>query len=593
MDRPTRLRNLRNAMTKAGVDAYFIPNTDPHQSEYIADHFKSLEWICGFTGSAGNVIITQDFAGLWTDSRYFIQGEDQLKGSSFSLMKLSVPHAPEYFKWLGDHLREGQVLGMDMRMFSVGLIRFLKEKLSAKKIEFKHVDLIGETWTDQPTLPTDLVYAHDIKFAGKSRIDKIEAIRTEMKSVGAQVHLLTALDDIAWTFNLRGSDVDYNPVFLSYAIVGLDEVILFVDDSKVPNILIGELGADGIRCQPYGSIAGYLSNLSSTCVWLSESNVNQVLRDALDSSNHIYSSSTAPNFLKAVKNEVELNHVRKVMEKDGVALVRFLMWLEEEVKTESLDEVKVAEQLYTFRAKQEGFKGESFSTIAGYKGHGAIVHYRATAATAYTLKEEGLFLLDSGGQYLDGTTDITRTLPLGKPTDEEKRDYTLVLKGHIQLAMAVFPKGMKGYQIESAARMPMWKYGVNYGHGTGHGVGFFLNVHEGPQSLGAGRTNNPKAGFVEGMLTSNEPGIYRANKHGIRIENLVIAKAYQKTEYGEFLNFETVTLCPIETSLIEYPLMTKEEVQWLNSYHEKVWNKLSPHLNQAEKDWLKEKVKKI
>ncbi|TVQ09534.1 MAG: aminopeptidase P family protein [Bacteroidetes bacterium] len=584
---------LRSLMQDKGFDAYIVPPTDPHQSEYIADHWKTREWLSGFTGSAGTVVITQDFAGLWTDSRYFIQAEKELEGSGIGLVKLTVPHAPEYIDWLGENLHEGQIVGIDGKVFAQSLVEMLKKQLAPKGIKFNCAfDLPGQIWQDRPPLSPNEVIEHDLKYAGKSRTEKIALVRHEMENASLDYHLVTSLDDIAWLFNLRGSDVDYNPVFTSYAIVSQNSAVLFIDQRKLAPSLKEKLEDEGLEIKPYDEIAQYLTSLPRD---------SSLSLNSVKTSHHIYlgipphcirvNDISIPAKLKACKDETEIKHIRNALVKDGVALVKFFRWLEENVEKGEITEITLDEKLTEFRQQQPGYMGNSFGTIAGYKDHGAIIHYSATPESAYTLKPEGLLLLDSGGQYVDGTTDITRTICLGKPTDEQILDYTLVLKGLIKLSMAYFPEGTKGFHLDALARFPLWQHGKNYGHGTGHGVGYFLNVHEGPQGV----TPNPAVSYPlrEGMLQSNEPGFYSEGKYGIRLENLIVVIPHIETQYGKFLQFETLTLFPMEINLIDLDLLTPEEKGWLNRYHKKVFQNLSPRLSPEDNQWLLEKTREV
>ncbi|MCL4130329.1 UNVERIFIED_CONTAM: hypothetical protein GTU68_038789 [Idotea baltica] len=592
----TKLAGLRELLAHHNLDAYFIPNTDPHQSEYIAPYWKTLAWISGFTGSAGNIIVSPEFAGLWTDSRYFIQGERQLENSGIELMKLKIPHTPEYIEWMIENLPQGGRVGVDGKLISLAMVNRLKKAFVEKGLQIIDIgDLFEKLWKDRPAIPASPIFVHELAFSGKSRTDKLNEIREIMTEKGADAHLLTTLDDIAWAFNIRGGDVSYNPVAICYALITQNDATLFINPTKVPSEVKEELVSDGIVLEGYESIGEALSHISSDkTLYYNPSKISLWLKGYLPEGIKIETGMNLSTPLKSIKNETEVNHIRNVMVKDGVAMVRFLIWLEENVGKTELTEVTVAEQLEAFRAELPDFKGPSFGTIAGYQGNGAIVHYSAEPATAATLHPEGIFLLDSGGQYLDGTTDITRTVALGSPTAEQRRDFTLVLKGHIALATAIFPEGTRGYQLEGFARRAIWAQGMNYGHGTGHGVGFFLNVHEGPQSIGSGASGSLASALQPGMLTSNEPGLYHEGKYGIRIENLVLCVPNSESEtFGKFLAFETVTLCPIDTSLLDGSLMTEDEVTWLNDYHQVVLEKLSPYLSSTEKEWLNRKTETI
>jgi Xaa-Pro aminopeptidase len=588
-----KLAELRSLMKEKGFSAYIIPSTDPHQSEYIPDHWKTREWFCGFTGSAGTIVVTEDFAGLWTDSRYFLQAEEQLKDSGIELVKLKVPHTPEYIDWLAEHLQPESTIGIDGEVFSQALVNQMNKKFTGKTLYINcSRDLPGQIWKERPAKSRNHVFEHETRYAGKSRLEKIELARKEMKETGQDYQLLTSLDDIAWLFNLRGSDVDYNPVFIAYALIGMQKATLFIDEEKIFGELKELLLSEGITLAPYAAINEHLSSLG-----LGDS----IQYSAAKTSHHVFQNIpvhcrktddiSIPTVLKACKDAEEVKQIRNAILKDGVALVKFFRWLEENLSKTEITEITVDEKLTAFRAEQPGYIGNSFPTIAGYKDHGAIIHYSATPETAYTLKPEGILLVDSGGQYIDGTTDITRTISLGKPTDEQITDYTLVLKGLIKLSMAYFPEGTKGFQLDALARFPLWQHGKNYAHGTGHGIGFFLNVHEGPQGI----SPNPAINYPlkAGMLQSNEPGFYPTGKYGIRLENLILVVPHIKTEYGNFLQFETLTLFPFEMDLIDLDSLTEEEKGWLNRYHYKVFQNLSPRLSKEENQWLLARTRSV
>ncbi|MEM7104285.1 MAG: aminopeptidase P family protein [Bacteroidota bacterium] len=589
-----KINSLRAKMASENLDAVLIPLTDPHQSEYIGAAWKALEWYSGFSGSAGNMIVTQHFAGLWTDSRYFLQAEDQLAESGIELMKLKKAHAPEHLKWMADNLPAENSVGFDFRLISIAQFKQMRTLFSDKGILIADTKIAFDAWSTRPPLSSEPIEDHPVKFAGKSRKEKLSKIRAQLKNKQSDYQLLSALDEIAWTFNLRGNDVKFNPVFLSYALIGHYESKLFVQKDKLSEDLIKTLEADGITVYPYKAVDIVLDDLPHEAkILVDPSSISAWLTQQVPLACELFKDMSIIRQLKSVKNEVEISHIRNVMVKDGVALVKLYMWLEKNLPSGMVTEVEVGKKLDAFRSQQEGYRGESFAAIAGYQGHGAIVHYRATPSTDVTLTPNGIFLLDSGGQYVDGTTDITRTIALGEPTKEEKKHYTLVLKGHIALATCVFPEGTKGFQLEAMARRPLWSAFRNYGHGTGHGVGFFLNVHEGPQSFGTGRTAHPASGLVPGMLTSNEPGYYETGVYGIRIENLILTVNAGESTYGNFLKFESVTLFPIDTSLIELSLLDHEEITWLNDYHSKVFELLSPRLDNAENEWLKSKTKPV
>ena len=586
-----RIASLRDVMRKAGVSACIIPGTDPHASEYIADYWKERVWISGFTGSAGTAVVTLTKAGLWTDSRYFLQGEEELKGSGMDLMKMGLPETADIIPWLIDTLKPGEKVAVNAQMFSVNAYAAMKSELETVGIELVSIDLMKEVWTDRPDLPKKPFYVFDLKYSGQSTTDKIAATRAEMAKLRSQVFVMSALDDIAWLFNIRGNDVDFNPVVIAYALVEENDVTLFVDQDKLTEETKTYLASVGVRIKAYDAIYSVLEQIeSSKTVLIDGAKLNRALYESIPAACTKRNAMSPVFKLKSIKNEVEMAGVRQAMVKDGVALTRFFIWLEENLKSGNLNEVSVDQKLYEFRSKQENFKGESFSTIAGYGPHGAIVHYRAVPESASTLKPENLFLLDSGGQYLEGTTDITRTVALGTPTVKQKIDFTLVLKGHIALATAKFPSGTRGSQLDILARKAMWDLGINYGHGTGHGVGHFLNVHEGPQNI---RMDENPISLQEGMFMSNEPGLYRTNQYGIRTENLIHVIKAEKTEFGEFLKFETVTLFPIDKELIDVEMMSDEDIDWLNNYHKRVYDTLAQKLDENEREWLSRKCAKL
>ena len=584
-----RIKALRAQMKKFKIDAYIIPSSDPHQSEYVADHWKSREWMSGFTGSAGTVVVTQKHAGLWTDSRYFIQAEEQLKGSEMELHKLNIPHTPEHREWLKLNLSKGAKIGLDGKLFSVGKIRKLAQYFYGKKIDLNtELDLIEIIWKNRPPLPMTRIIEHKLKYAGVNRVGKLKAAREKME--GATHYLVSTLDDIAWLFNLRGSDVECNPVFYAYAVLGKDKAWLFLENEKISEGLKRKLNNNGVIIKPYSSLEDFLNKLPKRA---------KILIDQASTSNHIFNAINKDHIkdgkniiapLKAIKNKTEINHFKNVMVKDGVALVKLFRWLENVLETKSVTEYEVAEKLIEYRRAQGGYFGESFHAIVGYKGNGAIVHYRPEKDNSAKIKKHGMLLLDSGGQYEDGTTDITRTISFSRPTKEQKKDFTLVLKGHISLNLAKFPEGTTGVQLDTLARMHMWQHHANYGHGTGHGIGFFLNVHEPPQGFSP-VPNTPRANvtFKPGMLTSNEPGIYKVGKYGIRTENLILCVESGESDFGKYFRFENITLFPIDLKLVEQKMLTSEEKNWLNNYHKEVYKKLSPRLDRAEKIWLKSK----
>lgn len=586
-----RIAALRAIMEREDIAAFIIPSTDPHLSEYVAPHWESRKWISGFTGSAGTVVITRHEAGLWTDSRYFLQAAQQLEGTEIVLYKEMLPETPSIPDFLTQHLKESDAVGIDGKMFAATQVVQLKSELGKAGISIKAIpDPMTELWTDRPAIPNNPAFVYDICYAGISCKEKIETIRTSIQKIGAEYILLSALDEIAWTLNIRGNDVHCNPVVISYLLIGRDSVHFFIQPEKVTNELAAYLTQNDIQVHPYDDVEAFLSRLNGTSILAEPAKTNFAVYSSIPSDCTIVTGPSPVSLLKSIRNQQEIEGMHSAMLKDGVALVKFLKWLEEAVPTGRETEISIDKKLHEFRAAQPLYVGESFDTIAGYKEHGAIVHYEATPETDVTLKPEGFLLLDSGAQYLDGTTDITRTIALGNLTEEEKTDYTLILKGHIDLAMAVFPEGTRGAQLDVLARMPIWQHHMNFLHGTGHGVGHFLNVHEGPQSI---RMNENPVTLHAGMLTSNEPGVYKAGSHGIRTENLVLTVPAGEGMFGSYLKFETVTLCPICTKGIIKSLLTNEEIGWLNDYHHMVYEKLTPMLDENERQWLKNACKAI
>ena len=586
-----RIAALRAHIAQEQIQAFIIPSTDPHLSEYVAPHWQSREWISGFTGSAGTVVVTAKDAGLWTDSRYFLQAARQLEGTCITLYKEMLPETPNIPEFLSAHLQEGDCVGIDGKMFSAEEVEHLQKELKKSGIRIKSIaDPMQLLWTDRPAMPLAPAFVYDTKYAGMSFTEKLPAVRQAMEAAGADSLLLSALDEIAWLLNIRGNDVHCNPVVVSYLLIEKDKVNYFVQPQKVTPELAEYFSANGISVHPYEEIGHYLNSFNAHSILINPAKTNYAIYSAIRPGCLIINGASPVALLKAIRNKQEIAGIHAAMQRDGVALVKFLKWLDEAVPAGKETEISVDKKLHTFRAAQPLYMGESFDTIAGYKEHGAIVHYEATPETDVTLKPEGFLLLDSGAQYLDGTTDITRTIALGPLTEEEKTDYTLILKGHIALAMAVFPEGTRGAQLDVLARMPIWKKRMNYLHGTGHGVGHFLNVHEGPQSI---RMNENPVALQPGMVTSNEPGVYKAGSHGIRTENLVLTVPAGEGMFGKYLKFETLTLCPICRKGIIKELLTAEEIGWLNDYHRTVYEKLSPDLNNDEREWLKEACKAV
>lgn len=582
----SQIQALRALFNQEGIEAFIIPSTDPHLSEYVAPHWKSREWISGFTGSAGTVVITTDMAGLWTDSRYFLQAAQQLKNTGIALYKEMLPETPGISTFLSTQLNPGDTVGIDGKMFSAEEVERMQAELQKCQIQVKSIsDPLETLWTDRPPMPEAPAFIYDTKYAGKSSIEKIATIREELKKSNAEAVFLSALDEIAWTLNLRGNDVHCNPVVVSYLLIEEQETHYFIQPQKITAEVAGYLKDIGVSLHAYEETEAYLSRIGVESLLVNPAKTNYAMYSAINPDCRIIHGVSPVTLLKAIRNKQEIIGIHAAMQRDGVALVKFLKWLEKAVPSGKETEISVDKKLHGFRAEQDLYMGESFDTIAGYREHGAIVHYEATPETDVVLQPEGFLLLDSGAQYLDGTTDITRTIALGELTEEEKTDYTLILKGHIALAMAKFPAGTRGAQLDILARMPIWQRGMNFLHGTGHGVGHFLNVHEGPQSI---RMNENPVTLQLGMLTSNEPGVYKAGSHGIRTENLVLAVPAGEGMFGNYLQFETVTLCPICKKGIIKELLTKEEIEWLNRYHQTVYEKLSPSLNKEEQAWLEE-----
>ncbi|HHU98623.1 MAG TPA: aminopeptidase P family protein [Bacteroidales bacterium] len=587
-----RLAAVRALMRKKKLDALIIPSADPHLGEYVPDHWRVIRWLTGFTGSAGNVVITRTFAGLWTDSRYFIQAEEQLVGSGFELVRLKVPHTPEHIDWLKEKARKGWKVGVDGRLISVVIMKLLISSLKASGATLNlKADLITPLWKDRPDLPGDSAFELDVKYAGLTRLEKLERVREVMKTMKVDYQLLTATDDIMWLLNLRGNDVKYSPLLLSYAVVSPSQVIFFADEEKIPHEVKASLDSDSVVLLPYETVTSVLSHLEEgSVVLLSPPSTPAALYRALPRSVDIAEDLSIPTRMKAVKNEVELKNLRKVMVDDGVVLTRFFFWLEKSVGREEITEMSAAAKIDEMRSTQTGCTGPSFSTIAAYNEHAALPHYVPDMKTDVRLKKEGIFLLDSGGQYYGGTTDITRTVALGKPDARMKKEFTLALRGTIDLAMARFPRGTKGYQLDILARKPLWDNYMNYGHGTGHGVGSFLNVHEGPQTIGTSASGDMKTSMEPGMVISDEPAFYRPGHYGFRTENLLVCCTDTESEFGSFLSFETVTLCYIDRELIDISLLDDSELQWLNGYHEKVYRSLHRYLEPELQIWLRAKT---
>lgn len=584
------LEALRDLMRSKHIDAVIIPGTDPHQSEYPSEHWKFRDYVSGFTGSNGTAVVTLDDAGLWTDSRYFLQAAEQLEGSGFTLHKENIPGESTVLEWLGEVLDEDAVVGVDGRLFSLieanRIEMFCAQNGFMFAPDFRAAEAI---WTDRPARPKNPAFVHDEALAGEDVDSKISRVVDALDAADADGLLITALDEIAWLLNLRGSDVDYTPVVIAFAYVSEDERVLFIDSEKVTSEVKDHLKKYGVKIKDYDDIEKFLGKISSTATVMVDPNrVSDALGQAMIC-NKTYMASPVIA-LKGVKNECQIAGFRQAMLYDGAAMVRMMMWLEQNVAN-GITEMDVDRRLQQERAAYASNRGDSFHMIAGYKDHGAIVHYEATDESAYTLAPEGLLLIDTGGQYLEGTTDITRTISLGNPTAAEKHDYTLILKGHLALARAVFPKGTMGVQLDVLARGPLWNEGMTYLHGTGHGVGHFLGCHEGPQSIRMEANPTP---LELGMVTSNEPGIYKTGEYGIRTENLLLCvPACSNEEWGEFYKFESLTLFPYDTTLMDMDMLSREEVKQINDYHAMVCERLRPLLSADEAQWLEQKCKSI
>ena len=588
-----KLALLRASMKENKIDIYIIPSTDPHLGEYVPDHWRIITWLTGFTGSSATVVVTDSFAGLWTDSRYFIQAENQMIDSGFVVMNTMFPEKKDYIDCLVDIVVSGSKIAFDGRTLSIGQMRRLEKALESKNFIFDfESDLISEIWNERPPMPFSLAFDHLVEFCGKGRVVKIAEVRDKMKNQNIDYHLLTSLDDIMWLLNIRGNDVKYSPLVTSFALVDEDQILLFVDEKQIPFRLAMEFDKLNIVMLPYEEVEGMISTLPvESTILITPGTTSVSLFKAIPVGMKIVEDFSIPTRLKAIKNKVEIANVGKVMVSDGIALTKFFFWLEQ--KTDSISELSIASKLNELRSEQENYLGPAFSTIAAWKEHGALPHYSASPATDSVIGEDGILLVDSGGQYFGGTTDITRTIAVGRSTAQQKKDFTMVLQGLINLALAKFPAGTKGNQLDILARKALWENGLNYFHGTGHGVGFYLNVHEGPQNIGPGAGTDSKTVIEPGMLISDEPAIYREGEYGIRIENLILCYEDEETEFGKFLKFDTLSLCYIDKSLIDISLLDSREIDWLNSYHAEVFEKLSPFLTEEEKHWLKDKTAEL
>ncbi|WP_131669311.1 aminopeptidase P family protein [Psychrobacter pygoscelis] len=593
-----RIDNLRKTLTTNDLDAIIVPSADPHLSEYLPEYWQARKWLSGFTGSVGTLVVTKDFAGLWTDSRYWVQAADQLADTGISLQKLQKG-APNHIDWLADHLSEGSSVAVDGNVLSLAEQDRLTDAFDDKEIRLiTEQDVLTEIWQERPALPSAKLFAHDDDFLSQSAKDKLAAVREQLQASGATHHLISSLDDIAWLTNLRGSDVDYNPVFLAHMLITQNDATLFVDINKVSSEITTLLEAAGIKVAEYDTIKAALSELTPDDLLLLDPNKVAVGTLAqLNDDIHMIERIAPSTLLKSVKSDADIEHVREAMRQDGAALCEFFSSFEQRLAAgERLSELDVDSMLIDVRSKQPNYVSPSFPTIAGYNENGALPHYRAVEDKFSYLDGDGLLLIDSGAQYKNGTTDITRVVGIGKVSDEQKRDFTMVLRAHIALAVASFPDGIASPLIDAICRAPLWQAQMDYGHGTGHGVGYFLNVHEGPQVIAYAASTPPERAMKAGMISSNEPGLYREGKWGIRIENLVVNQPVTnptETEFGDYLHFETVTLCPIDTRLIEPSLLRQDEKDWLNGYHQQVFNELKDRVAGDALTWLTERTQAI
>ncbi len=587
----SNLNNLREVMKKENVDYYIIPSGDSHQSEYVPEYYKGRAYVSGFTGSAGTLLVGIEESYLWTDGRYFIQAEKELNGSGIKLMKMNIPGYPSLIEWIKNNVKEGKTLAFDGSTISTNEYKNYKELSEKNGFNIKmDKDFLNEIWSDRPELSKEKIFIHDIKYCGRCTSEKLQEVRDEMKKLEGENYVIASLDDIAWLFNIRGNDIAYNPVALAYALISDNEAVLYIDEEKVANDDKRRLEAQGVTLKPYNDIYKDIKNVTESII-IDGAKVNGKLYYLISEDVKIIENLNITTSLKAVKNEVEIKNMEVSQVRDGVAMVKFIKWLKENVGKINMTEISASDKLEEIRAKGEYFKGLSFNTIAGYKDHAAMMHYSATEESQYELNSEGMLLIDSGAQYLDGTTDITRTFILGSITEEEKRDFTLVLKSHIALATTIFLKGTNGCNLDAIARRPLWKYGMDYKCGTGHGVGFFLNVHEGPQGI---RPFGNTIALEPDMILTNEPGVYKENKHGIRTENtLLVTKAFKNDEMGEFYKFDTISYCPIDLEGVDVSLLDEEEREWLNNYHRTVYEKLSPYLTEEEKKFLEKETRSI
>ena len=592
-----RIENIRDLMKEKNIYAYIVPSSDYHQSEYVGDYFKSREFMSGFTGSAGTLIISMDEAGLWTDGRYFIQAEQELKDSGIKLFKMGEEGVPTIEEYLLEKLPKNSTLGFDGRVMSVKEGQSLANKLAFKgiNIEYKY-DLVNDIWEDRCSLPTEKAFLLGTEYSGESFSDKLSRIRAVMKEKKATTHILASLDDIAWLFNIRGRDVKSNPVVLSYAVISIDSVYLFIDKNKIGEDIRAELSKENVQIKGYEEVYEFIKNIDENeVVLIDTSKVNYAIYNNIPSNVQKIEERNPSILFKSIKNEIELKNIRNSHIKDGVAFTKFMYWLKNNIGKIEITEISATQKLEEFRREQDKFIEPSFSTIAAYKDHAAMMHYSATEESNYKLEPRDLFLVDSGGQYFDGTTDITRTIALGPIPENVRKDFTNVVRGMIRLSKAKFLYGCRGYNFDILARGPLWEEGVDYKCGTGHGIGFVLNVHEGPNGFRwkVREDIDDSCILEEGMVTTNEPGVYVENSHGIRIENEIVVRKAEKNEYGQFMDFEVITFAPIDLDAIDESLILKDEKVYLNNYHKQVYDKISPYLNEEEKQWLKTYTREI
>ncbi|MBJ9755429.1 aminopeptidase P family protein [Burkholderia cepacia] len=593
---PARLALLRGAMARENLAAYLVPSADPHLSEYLPERWQARRWLSGFTGSVGTLVVTADFAGLWVDSRYWVQADAELAGTGVQLMKMtggqqSAPHVD----WLAQNVAAGATVGVDGAVLGVAAARGLTAALNARGIALRtDLDLLDAIWPERPGLPGDAVFEHAAPQADTTRASKLAEVRRAMRAQGAQWHFVSTLDDLAWLFNLRGADVNFNPVFVAHAMIGADRATLFVTDGKVSPALAASLAQDGVDVRAYDAARAALAALPDGATLLIDPRrVTFGTLEAVPAGVKLVEAVNPSTFAKSRKTSTEIEHVRVTMEHDGAALAEFFSWFEQAVNRETITELTIDEKLTAARARRPGYVSPSFATIAGFNANGAMPHYRATPESHATIAGDGLLLIDSGGQYVTGTTDITRVVPVGTVSDLQRRDFTIVLKSMMALSRARFPRGIRSPMLDAIARAPMWAAGLDYGHGTGHGVGYFLNVHEGPQVISHYAPAEPYTAMEEGMITSIEPGVYRPGQWGIRIENLVVNRAAGQTEFGDFLAFETLTLCPIDTRCVLIEMLHEEERAWLNAYHATVRERVGRHLSGDAKAWLDARTQPI